>query len=86
LNRKQFKTRLDGSHPAGCRGANFVLSNYVVRVLVTPLKNKRGMSAFPESGRSNGKKITRAKGRKRPRLCENVFEFDDTGTAHHIGN
>jgi hypothetical protein len=21
-----------------------------------------------------------------PRLCENVFEFDDAGTAHHIGN
>ncbi|MEE8220476.1 MAG: hypothetical protein V3R21_01845, partial [Woeseiaceae bacterium] len=27
--------------------------NNVMRVLVTPLQNKRGTAAFPESGRSN---------------------------------
>ncbi len=44
------------------------------------------MSAFPESGRSDTLKSTIMKGRFRSRLCENVPDLDDNGTAHHIGN
>ncbi len=33
-------------------GAKTLQVNNVMRVLVTLLQNKRGMSAFPESGRS----------------------------------
>ncbi len=34
-------------------GENSFSVRIVVTVIVTPLQNKRGMSAFPESGRSN---------------------------------
>ncbi len=36
----------NGSHLEGCQGAKIVSVNNVMRVLVTPLQNKRGMSAF----------------------------------------
>jgi len=45
-----------------------------MRVLVMPLQNKRGMSAFPESGRSGAMKTAEMKGRFRPKpdICRQV--------------
>jgi len=55
-----------GPHLEGCRGAKIVSVNNVMRVLVTPLKTKRGMSAFPESGRSDHRNLSEIKVRFRP--------------------
>jgi len=47
-------------------GAKTISVNNVMRVLVTLLQNKRGMSSFPESGRSDEAKIIKIKVRFRP--------------------
>jgi hypothetical protein len=43
----------NGSYLEGCQGAKIVPVNNVMRVLVTLLQKKGGMSVFPDSGRSN---------------------------------
>ena len=68
----------------GVPGAKNVPVNNVMRVLVMLLQNKRGMSAFPESGRSDEAKFIEMRDRFRPRLCENPPNFVADGTALHF--
>ncbi len=56
----------NGSYLKACRGAKTVPVNNVMRVLVTPLQNKRGMSVVPESGRSGTAKTAEIRVRFRP--------------------